>query len=354
LEEVFQSVVALMLHALDMDDCAVMLWDNVENVVEVQLEINQFGDAQRTVPKGTTYSLREYPARLKALEDREVIIIRADNPDADPVELELLKRNGDQLRVLVPLVVRDQAIGLVQVETRMPHRVFAHREIRLAQSLGAQAAIAIQNARLTTETAALVEEGFIINNLSQTISSTLTIDDMITIVRDQIPRVTDAEEMYLALYDAETQVISFPVAVKRNGTEFKIPPRLLNTDEVSFVIHHRRSLPLGGGNWTSDEMRRNLGIANGEGDARSYLGVPIVAGDQVLGVLAVRDSTNPRAFGINDERLLTTVGSQLGAALRNAQLFEQVSSFADELNQRVQERTRELQERSYELQRERD
>lgn len=353
LDEVFQSVVALMLHALDMDDCAVMLWDNVENVLEVQVEVNRLGDPQRTVPPGTIYNLREYPARLRALEEREVIVIRQGG-ESDAVELDLLQRNGDQLRVLIPLIVRDQAIGLVQVETPMPHRVFGHREIRLAQALGSQAAIAIQNARLSTETAALVEEGFIINNLSTAISSTLTIDDMIAIVRDQIPRVTDAEEMYLALYDSGTQQITFPIAVKRDGTEFHLPPRTLNTDEVSFVIRHRRSLPLGGGNWSSDEMRRNLGIANGEGDAKSYLGVPIVAGDQVLGVLAVRDSTNTRAFGINDERLLTTVGAQLGAAIRNAQLFEQVSNFANELNQRVQERTQELQERSGELQRERD
>lgn len=354
LEEVFQAVVELMLHALDMDDCAVMMWDNVENVLEVQLEVNRFGDSNRVVPRGTTYNLREYPARKRALEEREVIAIRAGSPDGDPAELELLAKNGDQLRVLIPLVVRDQAVGLVQVETPAPHRAFGHREVRLAQALGAQAAIAIQNARLSTETAALVEEGFIINNLSQAISSTLTIEDMIAIVRDQVPRVTEAEEMYLALYDAETQTIVFPMAVRRDGTAFDIPPRPLGTDEVSFIIRHRRSLPLGGGNWSSDEMRRNLGITNGEGDAKSYLGVPIVAGDQVLGVLALRDSTSARAFGINDERLLTTVGTQLGAALQNARLFEQVSNFANELNQRVQERTRELQERTQELQKERD
>ncbi|NWG18347.1 MAG: GAF domain-containing protein [Chloroflexi bacterium] len=354
LDEVFQAVVELMLHALDMDDCAVMMWDNVENVLEVQLEINRYGNLDRVVPRGTIYNLREYPARKRALEEREVIAIRAGSPDADPAELELLAKNGDQLRVLIPLVVRDQAIGLVQVETPAPHRAFGHREVRLAQALGAQAAIAIQNARLSTETAALVEEGFIINNLSQAISSTLTIDDMIAIVRDQVPRVTEADEMYLALYDPETQMVAFPMAVRRDGTVFEIPPRPIGTDEVSFIIRHRRSLPLGGGNWSSDEMRRNLGITNGEGDARSYLGVPIVAGDQVLGVLALRDSTSSRAFGINDERLLTTIGTQLGAALQNARLFEQVSNFANELNQRVQERTRELQERSYELQTERD
>jgi PAS domain S-box-containing protein len=342
LNEAYRSVAELILHALDVDSCSVMIWDNVEGVLDVQLDASKYGSDEHSIPRGTQYNLRQYPSKLKSLEDREIIVIRASQGDSDPTELDEVRARGDSLRVLVPLVVRDQAIGLIQTGLQTPHRAFGHREMRLAQALGAQAAIAIQNARLSTETAALVEEGFIINNLSQAISSTLTIEDMVLIVRDQVPRVTDAEEMYLALYEPETQLISFPMAV-RAGIDFEIPPRPLNTDEVSFIIKHRRSLSLGGGNWSSDDMRRNLSIANGEGDAHSYLGVPVASGDQVLGVLALRDTKRIRAFGINDERLLTTVGTQLGAAIQNARLFKQVSSFAEELNQRVKDRTLELQ-----------
>ena len=318
-----------------------MIWDNVENTLEVQLEANKF-DNEHAIPRGKQYTLGQRSAKLHALIEREVMVIRASDLDADPVELEEIRARGDSARVLIPLAVRDQSVGLIQAGIQSPYRAFNHREIRLAQALGAQAAIAIQNARLSTETAALVEEGFIINNLSQTISSTLTIDDMVKIVRDQVPQVTAAEEMYLALYDSETQDIVYAMAV-REGQDYQIPPRKLNTDEVSFIIRHRRSLSLGTGNWSSDDMRSNLGISNGEGDAKSYLGVPVASGVQVLGVLAVRDTKRARAFGINDERLLTTVGTQLGAAMQNARLFKQVNTFAEELNQRVQERTNELQ-----------
>ncbi len=341
LEDAFRSVCELILHALDMDDCAIMMWDNVESSLEVQLDVNRYGETDQVAPHGTVYNLRQQPAKLRALEDREIVVIRHNQTNKDVEEAEEVRARGDALRVLIPLVVRDQAIGLIQGQQSAQHRAFSHREVRLAQALGAQAAIAIQNARLSTETAALVEEGFIINNLSQAISSKLTIEEMIDIVRDQIPRVTDAEELYLALYDSSTQNITFPVAVKK-GEDFEIPPRTLNTDEVSFIIKHRRSLVLGGGNWSSEEMRRNLSIANGEGDAISDLGVPVASGDQVLGVLAVRDSNSARAFGINDERLLMTVGTQLGAAIQNARLFSQVTNFADELNQRVQDATEEL------------
>ena len=126
-------------------------------------------------------------------------------------------------------------------------------------------------------------------------------------------------------------------ARRYTGKRITIEPRQLNTDEVSFIIKHRRSLSLGGGNFSSDDMRHNLNISNGEPDARSYLGVPVASGDTVLGVLAIRDTSNTRAFGINDERLLTTVGSQLCSAMQNALLFERINNFAAELNQRPRE-----------------
>jgi PAS domain S-box-containing protein len=343
LDDAYIIVTDLILHALNMDQCAVMMWDNVENAVEVVVDRGRYGDNTHAIPIGTQYNLRQHPAMRRALEDREIVVIRAEDEIADATERAVLQTGGYALGVLIPLVVRDQAIGVIWAQLTAQHYLFSHREVRLAQALGAQAAIAIQNARLSSETAALVEEGFILNTLSQAISSTLTIEKMIATVREQVPQVTHADEMYLALYEADTQTITFPMAVRKNE-DIIIPPRQLNTDEVSFIIKHRRSLNLGGGNWSSDDMRRNLSIRNGEGDARCYLGVPVASGDQVLGVLALRDSQNTRAFGINDERLLMTVGTQLGAAIQNARLYKQVSTFAEELNQRVQERTVELQQ----------
>jgi PAS domain S-box-containing protein len=343
LNEVFRSVVELMLHALDMDDCAIMMWDDVENVVEVQIDINRRGDPDRITPEGTRYNLSEHPAKLHALREREVVVITWADAETYPDEVEELARNNDSARMIVPLVVRDQSIGLIQVEMQSIRRTFTHQDIRLAQALGAQAAIAIQNARLSTETAQHLEESFAINEISQAISSTIDIDRIIRVVRDQVPSVTGAEGLYLALYDAETEEISFPLAVK-NGQTYEIPPRKLNTDEVSFIIRYRSSLPLGTGNWTPDEERRNLGISNGEGDAKSFLGVPLVASGQVLGVLAVRDTQRARAFGMNDQRILTTVATQLAAAIQNARSFERIRSFADDLNRLVEERTRELQQ----------
>jgi signal transduction histidine kinase len=330
------------MHALNMDDCTLMLYDNVQDTLMVELNVNRSGDERNTLKKGTIFDLFQFPSKMRAVRERQVVVIRRDDPKSDKRELADMDEQGDIARMLVPLSAGPDVIGLLQVDLHDQMRTFTHREIRMAQALGAQAATKIENARLSTETAAQVEQGILINELSRAISSTMDIHSMIRIIREQIPMLTEANEVYLALLDSESGEITFPMAVS-DGKDIEIPPRQMTMDEVSFVLRTRRPLSLGSDYPSIEEVRNNLGIVNGEGDITRYLGVPLIAGDQMLGVLAVRDNMSPRPFGLNDQRILTTVGTQLGAAIQNARLFQRINSFADELTVRVEERTVELQ-----------
>ncbi len=344
LDMVFRIVVELMFSALEMDDCAIMIWDDVDNELEVQVDMNRHGLMDRITAKGTRYSLENYKAKQKALRDREVVVVsRAELDTPYERELKELLENDDTVRMLVPLVVRDTAIGLIQLEQTSEGEVVSQQKVRLARALGSQVAIAIENARLSAQTNTQFEESLVINELSRAISSTLDLEVMIEMVADQVPYISGASELYLALYEPKTDNITFPLVVV-NDERSVMPARTLGTDEVSFVIRHRRPLSLGADYFSPDELRKSLDITNGEGDAKSYMGVPLIAGDEVYGVLAVRDRERTRAFTVNVQRVLSTVASQLGAAIQNARLFEQVQNFADELNQQVKERTYELEE----------
>ncbi len=91
------------------------------------------------------------------------------------------------------------------------------------------------------------------------------------------------------------------------------------------------------------EVRRSLSINTVMAPHSAFLGVPLFAGEEVVGVLGIRDDANSLAFGHNDQRVLTTVGAQLAVAIQSTRLFEQTVQLAEELDQRVQERTRELE-----------
>ncbi|MGB7340143.1 MAG: GAF domain-containing protein [Phototrophicaceae bacterium] len=358
INEVFHAVAELMFGALEMEDATIMIWNEIDNELEVQFSGNRNGD-DLTLPIGTTYSVSDYLARAQSLRDREVMVI-IDVDDEErlppyPKELEEMRIANVGARMIVPLVVRDQAIGLIQLDqTSNNEESITQQKLRLARALGSQVAIAIENARLTQETTARFEELLTINQLSQSISSTLSLDAMLPIIREQVPQVTRAEELYLALYDDEAQQINFPLAVKEDGTEFHIPSRPLGDDEVSYIIKKKHALSLDDDYFSIEELRRSMKLSNGEGDIKSYMGVPLKSGDTILGVLAIRNKTIKRTFNINDDRILTTVGSQLGAAIQNARLFGQIQASATNLEKEVHQRTEQLEAQSIELEEERD
>ncbi len=60
-----------------------------------------------------------------------------------------------------------------------------------------------------------------------------------------------------------------------------------------------------------------------ESGLRSILSVPVLAGQDSLGVLSVMSTSSPR-FSIDDERVLMTIGSQFGVAIANFHLYERV------------------------------
>lgn len=93
------------------------------------------------------YLLANYPARRRMLANREPFSVRLDASTAEPAEAELLRANGWQALLALPLVAATHVLGFVEVFADRP-RDFTDAEVRLARTLAGQAGVAIENARL--------------------------------------------------------------------------------------------------------------------------------------------------------------------------------------------------------------
>jgi signal transduction histidine kinase/CheY-like chemotaxis protein len=85
-----------------------------------------------------------------------------------------------------------------------------------------------------------------------------------------------------------------------------------------------------------------LGVVQQAG-VRSGVVVPLKARGVVIGVLAVT-SQSPSQFREEDRQLLSALADQAAVAIESARLYEQVRRHAEELEGKVESRTRELQE----------
>ena len=68
------------------------------------------------------------------------------------------------------------------------------------------------------------------------------------------------------------------------------------------------------------------------------MGIPLVARGMMIGCITI-DSLKPGAFHVTDSNLAMTFAHQAAAAIENARLFAETQRLAEELEQRVVERT---------------
>ncbi|HEU0243250.1 MAG TPA: diguanylate cyclase [Candidatus Limnocylindrales bacterium] len=93
------------------------------------------------------YPLEGYPVTSRVLEEGAISVIDAEIPDADPAEVELLRKDGMRGLVMLPLVAKGEAIGLVELTSRgRPTSDASH--ITIARTMAHEAAMALENARL--------------------------------------------------------------------------------------------------------------------------------------------------------------------------------------------------------------
>ena len=90
-----------------------------------------------------------------------------------------------------------------------------------------------------------------------------------------------------------------------------------------------------------------LSVVN-EAGVRSVIGVPLWGHGVVIGVVLAQSRT-PRKFREEDRQLLSALADQAAIAIQNAKLYEQVKRHAEELEAKVEARTRELQEANQRL-----
>ncbi|MFL7810467.1 MAG: GAF domain-containing protein, partial [Anaerolineae bacterium] len=140
------------------------------------------------------------------------------------------------------------------------------------------------------------------------------------------------------LYDEQTNVLDRGYYVDR-GHRRIMDPRPLGTSLSSHVIRSRQPLILGTRAERRAVSRGNIEIPSPHHEAdmnESYLGVPILAGERVVGVVSLQ-SYREHAYDESDARLLGTIANSMSVALENARLFNETQRLLKETEQRNSE-----------------
>ena len=232
--------------------------------------------------------------------------------------------------VYVPLIAGDQARGLISLIDHEREHAFSDANVRLLQTLANSMSVALENARLFDETQRLLQETeqraaelSAISTVSQALVAEPELDKLIQLIGSQTRQIFNADIAYLALLDAQTNLIHFPY---QHGEAFTT----LNFGEglTSKIIASSEALLI---NRDIDQRREQIGATPVGRQALSYLGVPIKSGSGAIGVLSVQSTTQEDYFDDDSLHLLQTIAANAGAAIHTARLHAETIRRAEEM-----------------------
>ena len=231
--------------------------------------------------------------------------------------------------VFVPIIGSDRVLGAIITENYEREYAFSETDIRLLTTVASSMGVALENARLFDETQRLLKETeqraaelATVNTLSQALASATELEVLIALTGEQMKKTFEADIVYVALLDPQTRMIHFPYSY---GEQYS--PMLLGEGLTSKILQIGQPLLI---NKDINVRRDALGVKLTGKESRSYLGVPIIAGKQAIGVISVQNTQQEGQFDEDDMRLLTTLASNVGVAIEKARLLDETQRRARE------------------------
>jgi GAF domain-containing protein len=229
----------------------------------------------------------------------------------------------DQRELAIPIEVRGEIIATLAARRPRLGEPWTEDEIALIEAIAAQSALALENARQRAEEQRRVTELEVINRISQAVSQMLRLDTLYRIVHRQINQVLGDTDLSVVLYDAANEQIT--TAYTSDDSYPTDQPAAMGDDLTAVVLRSRQPLLLAENLVQQAEI---LGVQELEIAARSWLGVPMLLGDQILGAIIIQDTSVENRFTEDDAALLSTIASQIAAGIQNTQLLDQVQRTA--------------------------
>jgi GAF domain-containing protein/CheY-like chemotaxis protein len=217
----------------------------------------------------------------------------------------------------LPLTVQDRVIGALAVAD-IRGRVFDDEEVRLVQAFAAQAALALDNARLYEEAQRRLAELATVQRVARAINSTLRLEEVFQAVVHQISAAFGYRMVSIHLATAEGLALQACV-----GYEQVIPFIPFNEGMTGRVARTGRAEFVRDA--TEDED-----FLFARPDVRQGIVVPLTGNDgSVLGTVGVESTGEPELTEA-DLALLQLLADQISVAVANARLYAEATRRREE------------------------
>ena len=162
----------------------------------------------------------------------------------------------------------------------------------------------------------------LINSVQEGLSSKSEMQAIYDLVGDKLRDTFNAQVVMISQYDAQTKKIFHHYAIER-GQHLQIPgwhlidasrakvvclkkPLMINTEEIIALLEAQK-----------------MAVVPGTEMPKTWLGVPMLVGNEARGVVSLQNLDIENAFSASDIELLMTLTNSMSQSLENARLFNE-------------------------------
>jgi PAS domain S-box-containing protein len=311
LDEVLKTVIDQVMLRLQAEGVSALLLDNPTELVFAAVNgasADKLRGARMPAAAGIAGEVARtgQALRIRTVEDRERIYR----------EIESVSQYHALDVVAVPLKLGSEILGVMEAVHSRAYS-FTDDDLRLLESAGSWAAIAIGNARQHQRLQRRLQASEIMAASGRALNETLDLDQVLQLIvssaRQIIPKANRASTLLLD----ETRHVAYAVT-EQGHLERYLGEEYTNLRGTSLgeMIEEGRAVNL-------LDLRQFAGPWPNSvpAETRALLAAPVHSGAQRFGVLLVQ-SVEPHAFDADDERLLTMLSVEAAIAIQNAQLYQ--------------------------------
>lgn len=176
--------------------------------------------------------------------------------------------------------------------------------------------------QLNTETQHHLKELEAIQALSQASASQLELNNLLELVGEKLKQVFSVQAVFVAFYNEKEGLISLPYWIVYED-HLTADPIIFGHGLSTTIIKTRQPLIINN-NYQQRSSELNVQrVSNPRGALpKSWMGVPMIVGEEVIGVLSIQDYERENVFTASTVRVLSTIADNLGIAIKNSQLYE--------------------------------
>ncbi len=325
LEEMLEFIARTAIRVTETDSASIYVLDETKGELILR--------ATHEAPTGLIGRLRiklgEGITGWVARERQPVVLDKEAYNDPRFKYLPELKDENYQSFLSIPMLVKNEVIGVLNVKTRQPHK-YNPKQIRLLSAIGAQAAAAIDGARLQEGISTRQTQLSAISEVSKTITSNLYLEEILHLIVAMTAKTMSFRICSIMLLDEEKGELVIKATQSRSHDYVKKPNLKVGESVAGRAVQDGQVLTILDVKQAPDY--RFPDIAEREGLC-SLICVPLRVKDRTIGVLNCYTS-RPHVFSQAEVDLLTTLANHAAISIENAKLMVR-SAIIQEMHHRV-------------------